>query len=123
MTIGTAYGFFNCRAASPQVIEAALPEARDVSGTPSALELSVIDDVENLQGDSVLMGIARDEAKPAGYVMEARLAGATNEQTAMTLNTLLNQLYQSPLIHQPGDTPGRLILYQDEATGDYLSRA
>ena len=123
MKEGLAYTFFNCRSDSPEVIEAALPGARHASQAPSDLELYVIDGVQKLQGDRALIDIVRNEVQPAGirYVMAAKLPNATNEQTAQELHGVVNMLYNEPSISLPGDIPQGLTLYQDEATGDYLS--
>ena len=122
--MGTAYGFFNCRADSPWVIERILVDLKQERTIARNLELSVIDGVEHLRGDQALMDIARNEAKPAGirYVMEARLPGATNERTAIELSDVFTELYHFPEIYQQGDRFCRLLVYQDEETGEYLSR-
>lgn len=67
--IGKAYGFFHCRA-SQQEIEAELPFIRRLVNAPSQLELSLIEGVENLKGDSDLLALA----KKAGlrYVLKKR---------------------------------------------------
>lgn len=98
--VGRAYAFFNCRADSPEVIAATLPNARHASNAPNDLELSVIDGVQNLQGGNTIRSMVRDEIQPADirYVMEAKLPGSTNEQTAIHLDGVLNMMYNEPSI-------------------------
>lgn len=119
MKKGKAYGFFDCNA-SKKEIEVELPTIRDLSKTPSKLELSLIEGVDRLKGDSDLMSIAK-EAKEANmkYVMEATYPGTTNKATADELATILNQAYQSPL-YQKGEQFRGEIIYKKE--GEYVFR-
>lgn len=98
--IGKAYGFFHCRA-SRQEIEAELPFIRELVNTPSQLELSLIEGVENLKGDSALLALAQ-KAGEAGlrYVLEATYPNATNQKTAEEVAAILNQTYQTPLYEE-----------------------
>ena len=73
MEIGKAYGFFNCKA-SKEKIEAELPTIRKLVKTPSKLELSLIEGVENLRGDQDLVELAQ-KAQNSGirYVLWKQL--------------------------------------------------
>jgi len=117
--VGKAYGFFDCNA-SKEVIESELPTIRKIVQTPSKLELSLIEDVDNLKGDNDLMSIAR-EAKESGikYIIEATYSGATNKETADEVVAILNQAYQSPL-YQDGEQFCRAVFYKE--LGKYVSR-
>ncbi len=118
--IGKAYGFFNCNA-SKEAIEAELPTIRELVLTPSKLELSLIEGVEALKGDSKLMALAQ-EAKESGnirYVLEATYPRATNRNTADEVAAILNQAYQSPL-YQKGEEFYGAIFYKEK--GNYVSR-
>ena len=112
MTTGQAYGFFKCKQPKA-VIEAELSYLRTAVGTPSELELTLIEGVDNLQAPAGLKPIVA-EAKQYGiqYVLEARYNGATHEQTAHEVATLLNQAYQSDLYHK-GEEFERQIVYQE----------
>lgn len=81
--IGKAYGFFDCNA-SKDAIEAELPTIRELVLTPSRLELSLIEGVDALKGESTLIALAL-EAKESGirYVLEAAYPGATNKKLLM----------------------------------------
>lgn len=96
---GKAYGFFDCKAP----IEDVLKELSDIRvskpiPTPSALELSLTEGIENLNGDLGLIGIA-SEAKDAGltYVLEATYPNATNEQTTYEISSIFQQMSQTQL--------------------------
>jgi hypothetical protein len=131
--IGKAYAFFYCKASKKQ-IEAEIPPIRECVRTPSKLELSLTEGVYKFMGtrilgrkalvgepiDTQLRDIAK-EAKESGmrYVLEAKYEGATNEQTADELSSILNQVYQSPL-YQEGEEFRGGIVYQD--MGKYIFR-
>ncbi len=70
------------------------------------------------------MEVAHYEAKPAGirYIMRAKFHGATNKQTAIELHTVVSMMYNEPSIYRPGDKLQGLTVWQDEATGDILSK-
>ena len=131
--IGKAYGFFDC-SASKEEIEAELPIIREITQIPSELELSLIEGMENLKGDSDLMAIAQD-AKKKGirYVLEATysnptkkerqyifpFAMLTNKETAKVVVDILNHAYQPPL-YQKGEPFRGEVVYKE---GDqYLFR-
>ena len=115
--VGKAYGFFYCKA-SKNKIEALLPEIRSNANTPSKLELSLIEEVDNLRGDTRLTDLAK-EAKQNGinYVLEATYQGATNKNAADELSDILNSAYQSPLYDQGEQFKGGVV-YEDE--GKYI---
>ena len=117
--IGKAYGFFDC-SASKQEIEKTLPSIREAVATPAKLELSLIEDVENLKGPNKLTSIAQ-EAKESGlkYVLEASYIGATNRQTADELSAVLNQAYQSPLYKNKEEFRGAIV-YKE--IGEFIFR-
>jgi len=117
MTIGKAYGFFDCTY-SKEKIEQELPKAKELAKTPSELELSLIEGTENLRGDNDLMSIARD-AKRSGmkYVFEATYDGETNEKTADELEVILNMVYASPLFEKGEKFYGKVV-YEDK--GKYV---
>jgi len=94
---GRAYGFFYCSASKAE-IQSELPNIRELVKTPSKLELSLTDGVDNLKGDSKLMALAQ-KAKKGGinYVLEATYSNASNKQAADEVAGILNQAYQSPL--------------------------
>ena len=109
---GKAYAFFDCRASKEQ-IESEILTIREYAKTPSELELSLTEGVENLKGDKKLMIIAQ-KAKDSGmrYVLGAKYESATNKQTADEVASILNQAYQSPLYLDKEEFRGG-IFYQD----------
>ena len=117
--MGQAYGFFDCRASKGD-IEAELPTVRDLARVPSALELSLIEGVENLTGDERLMALAK-EAKESGmrYVMEAKFPSDTNKQTAGELGDVLNSIYTSSLFDKGEPFKGAVVY---EENGKYVFR-
>ena len=116
---GRAYAFFGCKE-SKEDVERELPTARICAKVPSTLELSLIDGADKLKGDTQLLEIAR-MAHAAGlrYVLEGTNAKATNHQTAVDLDSVLNQAYHSPL-YTDRELFRREIVYEDG--GKYLFR-
>ena len=116
---GKAYAFCNCRASKIEV-EKELPFIRECVKTSNALELSLMESMDDLTGDSQLLQIAQD-VKNAGirYVMEATYPDATNRQTADEVVSILNQAYQSPL-YEKGEEFRREVIYKER--GRYLFR-
>ena len=100
---GKAYGFFYC-SASKEEIGADLPNIRHAAETPSQLEISLIEGVENLKGDKGLMALAR-AAKESGdnYVIEATYPGETNEKTARELWDILSMAYTGSELYPKGE--------------------
>ena len=119
MEIGKAYAFFNCKS-SKEKIEAELHLIRDLVKTPSQLELSLIEGVRNLKGESDLVELAK-EADAAGikYVMEATYPTSNNKQTAGELSAILNQGYLSQL-YSKGETFEGDIIYKDKSKYIFL---
>ena len=118
-SVGRAYGFFYCNA-SKQEIETELPTIRELIGTPSQLELSLIEGMNNLEGDERLTALAQ-EAKQDGinYMLQATYPNGTNKGTANEVASILNQAYQSPL-YQTNEPFKGAIVYEEK--GKYLFR-
>ncbi len=107
--MGKAYGFFDCRA-SKEEIEAELPRIRELSKTPSELELSLIEDMDNLKGDEELMSIARDATyQGIRWVLETMYPGVTNKEAADETVSILNQAYQTPLYEDEESFRGAVV--------------
>ncbi|MBI2663611.1 hypothetical protein HYX15_03735 [Candidatus Woesearchaeota archaeon] len=117
--MGEAYGFFDCRA-TKEAIEAELPTIRRLVETPSGLELSLTEGMDNVRGDSKLVSLAR-EAGESGikYMLKANYPDADNNTTADELAGILNQAYQSPL-YKKGEEFKGTIVYEEK--GDYIFR-
>src|SRR3989344_5100841 len=100
--VGKAYGFFYC-SASKQEIERELPRSREMAQTPSELELSLIEGMDNIRGNEELTTLAQ-EAKQNGinYMLETTYPNATNRSAADELANIFNMIYVSPL-YQKGD--------------------
>ena len=116
--MGIAYAFFDCKA-SPESIKAELPTLRDRIGTPSELELTLIEGTTKLRGDMHLWAIAK-QADDAGirYVLRGKHPQTTNEDTAGELAAILNQAYNSPL-YQNGEEFRGEIVYNEGNTYIY----
>lgn len=116
---GKAYGFFYCRAPREE-IEAELPTLRECAQTPSQLELTLVEGLDNLKGDAKVRELAK-EAKEQGirYILEATSPGATNPTTANEVADLLYQMYQSPL-YEAGEEFRGAVAYQEN--GEYVLR-
>ena len=120
MEIGKAYGFFDCRA-SKEEIEAEIPVIRDLVRVPSQLELSLVEGVDKVKGDSKLSAVVED-AKEAGmrYAMLVKYPDATNRKAAEELSSILNQYYQTPL-YEEGEPFRGEVVYQDGANYKFLN--
>ena len=116
---GKAYGFFYCNA-SKEAIKSELPTIRKLVKTPSKLELSLTEGIDNIKGDSKLMALAQ-EAKQDGinYVLEATYSNASNKQAADEVAGIINQAYQSPLYKDKEQFKGAVVY---ENKGDYIFR-
>ena len=108
-TTGRAYGFFNCNQPKA-VIEAELPYLRTAVGTPSDLELTLIEGLDNLEAPEGLRPIVA-QAREYGiqYVLEARYNGATHQKAADEVATLLNQASHSNLYETPEAFDGHIV--------------
>ena len=117
---GEAYAFFNCNAGYDEIIKE-LPRARRLAETPSALELSLFDGVDKLEGKDPRLDEVVSGAKYNGlrYSMKASLGGATDKLVADELTAILRNVYQSEL-YQKGETGNRAIVYQEK--GEYIFR-
>ena len=112
---GKAYGFIKCDKSKAQ-IEELLPLIRELAQTPSQLELSVVQGIKKSQGDRKLHETVIRELQEEGqcnYAYEARLPGATNEQTARELKDIFNASYNSPLFEpRPSGVYGIVVYKQ-----------
>ena len=118
-SVGGAYGFFYCNA-SKQDIEAELPTIRKLVKTPSQLELSLIEGMDNLKGDERLTALALKAKKDGiNYVLQATYPNGTNKDTADEVATIINQVYQSPL-YQAKEPFRGAVVYEEK--GEYLFR-
>jgi len=96
-TAGQAYGFFYC-SAPKATVEAELPKARLHSNAPSELELTLIEGMANVKGDSRLLALATEAGKSGdNYLLRASLPGGTNVDAAKHLSAILNMLWGSDL--------------------------
>jgi len=117
--VGTAYAFFYC-AAPRQDIEAEIPFIRECAQTPSALELSLTEGMENVQGNPQLVALAQDAGQQGmRYVLEATYRGETNQRAADEVADILINAYQSPL-YQPNDPFCGQVVYEEN--GEYVLR-
>jgi hypothetical protein len=118
-SVGKAYGFFYCNA-SKQEIKTELPTIRELVKTPSQLELSLTEGMDNLKGDKRLIALAQ-EAKQDGinYMLQATYPNRTNKDTADEVASILNQAYQSPLYEANAPFKGAVVY---EEKGDYVFR-
>lgn len=117
--IGKAYAFFNCKA-SKEDIEKEIPFIRECAKTPNALELSLMEGMNVLTGDTPLLQIVK-EAKDAGrkYAIEATYPNGTNHQTANEVASILNQAYQSSLYGKGEEFRGEVVY---KKRGKYVFR-
>lgn len=121
---GKAYAFFGCRA-SKKEIEELLPDIREFVKTPSELELSLTEGLNDLTNDSELRDITL-KASDGGlrfihlrYVLIAAHAEATNNETAGELADILNQAYQSSLYQDKEQFRGAIVYKEN---GEYTLR-
>lgn len=91
-SVRKAYGFFYCNA-SKQEIETELPTIRKMVGTPSQLELSLIEGMDNIKGSKRLIALAQ-EAKQNGinYMLLATYPSGTSRDIADEVASILNGL-------------------------------
>lgn len=115
--VGKAYGFFYCDA-SKQELETELPKFRELSKTPSDLEITLTEGMDNVQGEEKLTALAQ-KAKQAGmnYMMQAAYPGKTNIHAADEAAMILNHWYLSSL----GDPEKRIRLVYEQ-DGKYVFR-
>ena len=117
--VGKAYGFFYCNA-SKQEVETELPTIRKLVKTPSQLELSLIEGMDNIRGNERLTALAQ-EAKQDGinYMLQASYPNGTNRDTADEVASILSQAYQSPLYKTNAPFNGAIVY---EEKGKYIFR-
>ena len=116
MAIGKAYGFFGC-SKKRQDIEIELPLVRQLTQTPSELELLLLEELGSY-ADAVLSGFAQ-EAKQNGsnFILSATYPAATNKQAADELADLFVNLSRSSL-YEGGESFYGDIVYEE--AGRYL---
>ena len=118
-SVGRAYALFYC-SASKQEIEAELPVLRRCVRTPSQLELSLIEGMDDLKSAEKLIALAQEaEQDGMNYVLQATYPGGTNESAADEAVTILNQASQSPLYQLENSFAGRVVY---EENGEYFFR-
>ena len=114
---GKAYGFIKCDKSKAQ-IEALMPTIRNLARTPSMLELSIVEGIGHVRGDEELhRTVVRDlrEEGKCNYAYEAKLPGATNEQTARELKDIFNTSYDSTLFEpRPSEVYGVVVYEKDK---------
>ena len=117
---GKAYGFFQCDASKKEV-ESLLPQIRTDAQTPSELELSLVNGMDNVRDDKQLRALAQRANQEDGinYMFQARCPGKTNAQVANEVKDILEQTYQSQL-YKKGDKFKGAIVYQEK--GEYVFR-
>ena len=117
--VGRAYVFFYCNA-SKEAIEAELPTIRKLVKTPSQLELSLIEGMDNIRGDEKLTALAQ-EAKQDGinYILQATDPNGTNKDASNELVSILINAYQSSL-YKAGEPFKGAIVYEEK--DEYIFR-
>lgn len=117
--VGKAYGFFYCDA-SKQEMETELPTIRELVGTPSQLELSLIEGMDNIKGDKRLTALAQEARQYSiNYMLQATYPHGTNRDAADEVASILNQAYQSPLFETKKLYKGAIAY---EENGEYVFR-
>jgi len=117
--IGKAYAFFDCHA-SKERIEEELPCIRESALTPRELELSLIENSGQIDGDEELKEIVKGTYNAnVRYIMQAKCPNRTNKKTADELADILNHAYASDLYVGLGNFR-RWIFYEDK--GEYVER-
>ena len=138
---GKAYGFFDCNASKGE-IEGYLPFIREVTQTPSELELSLTEGLGGLEGDPLLMP-AYESAKsrirfPSAmstqdrlmtkqeigdrelrYTIQVTVPDKTNERAAEELDAILNNMYNLHLYQENDPFRGAIVF---EENGKYVLR-
>lgn len=107
--IGVAYGFFDSDA-STEEIESVFPKIRDIYSIPDRTEFNLRTGVESLTEDPAYKTLLTDKRSDRRYIVQAKLPGGTNGQTADELVQLLNGVYAADLslnraniAHREGD--------------------
>jgi len=116
---GRAYAFFDCTATKDE-IESELSHIRDMTNTPSELELTLVEGVTNLKRDDQLAEVARQvHGDGMKYVLQASYPSKDNKTAADELGAIGNNMYAWR--ESQGDTTftGRIV-YKDG--NDYVFR-
>lgn len=110
--IGKAYAFFKCGAPKH-----AVQEVINDANVLSDLELSLLDETENFDGDAQLIRLARD-AKESGinYVLRASREGYTNHETAEELGDEFNNRVYASLLFPKGEPFYGEIVHKENGT-------
>lgn len=114
--IGEAYAFFNC-SSNYEVITEELPKIRKAIGTPSDLELTLIEGPENLTTkDEGLKEIIRQAMKiPLRYVLKGLQKEVSNRNVSDELSSILNQAYESPSYSEEEEFLGEVVYKENRA--------
>ena len=94
MTIGKAYGFFDC-VLSREDIERELPNIRHIAKTPSAMNLYLMDTASVQREPKIMEFVRMSQEHGMKYTIEATYENATNRRTAQELGDILNVLFYS----------------------------
>ncbi len=120
--VGEAYSFFHCDTSREQ-IKMTLPRVRELTQTPSELELYLYEGDEifkKLEGNTKLTGMSED-IKEAGinYLLHGYYPTQTNKQTADELAAVMINLYGSGIFADDNKF-ARAIVYKDK--NEYVFR-
>ena len=120
--VGEAYAFFHC-GASRDEIKTRLPRIRELTQTPSELELYLYEGnkiFKKLKGDSKLDAMSED-IREAGinYLLHGYYPTQTNKQTADELAAVMINLYGSGIFGDDNKF-ARAIVYKDK--NEYVFR-
>ena len=118
---GKAYGFIKCNKPKAQ-IEALMPAIRGMARTPSDLEISIVEGINNVKGDKLLHEtVVRDliDEGQCNYAFEAASNTRDSESTAREVKDVFNQAYQSPLFEPRPDNFYATVVY--EQNGQYVN--
>lgn len=117
--IGKAYAFFDCPAPKA-IIKAELPGLQTSVGTPSELEVKVLDDPAHLRGDAEILGLAQEiQAHGIKYILEGAYPSHSHQQTAQELAGILNQVSLLPALFPRKEPFFGWIFYKD-TLGHYV---
>ena len=111
---GTAYAFFKCTH-PPEHITLTIPDVRDEIGTPSELEISLLNDPRTLQTEDQTLKRFTEKAHAAGlnYLIEAKLPDKHNLETAAELGSIIGTLHKSTNLYEKGETFCGRVIYHD----------
>jgi|SRR3989344_3694429 len=96
--VGRSYGFFDS-AYSSEEIQGKISDIRVHVQIPNELELSLMEELENLNTESQLFQIAKDARdKGMNYMLEGTFPNVTDEKTAEELKAIIIPIASSYLI-------------------------